>query len=84
MERIDSPPSITELARDLSVSAAKLKRGFKKIFGKPIYAYHRDICLERAADMLLDTNRSISDITLDTGYSGLGNFSKAFKNSSRK
>jgi AraC-like DNA-binding protein len=79
MERLDSPPSIPELARDLSMSAAKLKLGFKKIFGKPIYTYHRDICLQLAANILLDTNRSISEITLDAGYSSSGNFSKAFK-----
>jgi AraC-like DNA-binding protein len=79
MERFASPPSIPEFARDLSMSSARLKLGFKKIFGKPIYTYHRDICLELAANMLLDTNRPISEITLDAGYSSSGNFSKAFK-----
>jgi AraC-like DNA-binding protein len=79
MERRDVPPSISELARELSLNATKLKRGFKRIFGKPIYAYHRGICLERAAIMLLDTNKSVSEIAADAGYSGVGNFSNAFK-----
>jgi AraC-like DNA-binding protein len=79
MEHLDSPPSISELARDLSISITRLTRGFKKIFGKPIYSYHRDICLERAAIMLLNTNRSIFDIAIDAGYSGGGNFCNAFK-----
>ena len=79
MERFDSPPSIAELARELSMSATKLKLCFKKIFGKPIYAYHRDACLERAAVMLLDTNMHAFEIAAKVGYSGNGNFANAFK-----
>jgi AraC-like DNA-binding protein len=79
MERLDSPPSIPELARELSINSTRLKIGFKKIFGKPIYSYHRDACLERAALMLLDTNRSVCEIASDAGYSGGGNFTNAFK-----
>jgi AraC-like DNA-binding protein len=79
MERLDSPPSILELARDLSISATRLAREFKEIFGKPIYAYHRDICLERAAIMLLNTNKPIVEIAAAAGYSGSGNFCNAFK-----
>ncbi|MDR1977211.1 MAG: AraC family transcriptional regulator, partial [Synergistaceae bacterium] len=79
MERFDSPPSIPELARDLSLNATTMKRGFKKIFGEPIYAHHRNMCLERAAMMLLDTGKSIFEISLDAGYSDCGNFCRAFK-----
>jgi AraC-like DNA-binding protein len=78
-ERLDSLPTIQELARELSMSATKLKRGFKIVFGKPIYAYHRDICLERAAIMLLDTNKRVCEIASDAGYSVSCNFSNAFK-----
>jgi AraC-like DNA-binding protein len=79
MERLDAPPSVLELARDLSISATRLARGFKEIFGKPIYSYHRDMCLERAAIMLRNTSKSILDIALDAGYSNGGNFCYAFK-----
>jgi AraC-like DNA-binding protein len=79
MARLFSPPSIAELSRELSINAAKLQSGFKKIFGKSIYAYHRDACLERAAVMLLDTDKLIFEIANDAGYSGCGNFCNAFK-----
>ncbi|MDR2179211.1 MAG: AraC family transcriptional regulator [Synergistaceae bacterium] len=79
MERRGAPPSIPELARELSLNATKLKRGFKEIFGKPIYAHRRDVCLERAAIMLLDTSKAVSEIAGDVGYLGSGNFSNAFK-----
>ena len=79
MARLDSPPSIAELARELSINATKLQGGFKKIFGKSIYAYHHGMCLERAAVMLLDTDKPIFEIAMDVGYSGSGNFCNAFK-----
>jgi AraC-like DNA-binding protein len=79
MARFDSPPSIVELARELSMNATKLQKGFKKIFGKSIYACHRDACLERAAIMLLDTGKSIFEVAISAGYSGSGNFCNAFK-----
>jgi AraC-like DNA-binding protein len=44
-----------------------------------IHAYHHDVCLERAAILLLDTNKTIFEIAADIGYSGSGNFSNAFK-----
>jgi AraC-like DNA-binding protein len=79
MARLDSPPSIAALARELSMNATKLQSGFKKIFGKSIYACHRDTCLERAAMMLLDTDKSIFEVAADAGYSGSGNHRHAFK-----
>jgi AraC-like DNA-binding protein len=79
MARLSSPPSIAELSRELSINATKLQNGFKEIFGKPIYSYHRDMCLERAAVMLLDTAKSVFEIAIDTGYSNSGNFCNAFK-----
>jgi AraC-like DNA-binding protein len=79
MERIDDPPSIPELAHELSLSATGIKSGFKKIFGEPIYARHRNLCLERGAMMLLNTNKSILQIAIDTGYSNGENFANAFK-----
>ena len=80
MERFNSPPSMAELARGLSLNTTTMKRGFKKMFGEPIYTHHRNACLERAAMMLLDTHKSVLEISMDAGYSDCGNFCRAFKN----
>ena len=79
MERIDSPPSISELARELSVNSTTLKKGFKDIFGEPIYAHHRNLCLSLASTLLLETDKSVFEIASDVGYSNSGNFGSAFK-----
>jgi AraC-like DNA-binding protein len=79
MQHIDKPPSIHELVHELFLSATTIKSGFKKIFGEPIYAHHRNLCLERGAMMLLNTNKSILQIAIDIGYSNGENFCNAFK-----
>ena len=79
MERIDNPPSISELAHELSVNSTTLKKGFKDIFGEPIYAHHRNLCLSLAATLLLETDKSVFEIASDVGYSNSGNFGSAFK-----
>ncbi|MDR3164545.1 MAG: AraC family transcriptional regulator [Synergistaceae bacterium] len=78
-DRIDNPPSIHELTLELSLNATTMQRGFKKMFGAPIYVYHRNMRLEHAAIMLLDTHKSIFEIAIEAGYSGSGNFCNAFK-----
>lgn len=79
MERIYTPPSIKELANELSINTTAMKHGFKHIFGLPIYAYHRNVCLELAAAMLLNTKKTVSEIAIDIGYSCSVNFCYAFK-----
>jgi AraC-like DNA-binding protein len=78
-ERIDRPPSIPELAHELSLSTTTMKSSFKRIFGEPIYARHRNLCLERGAMMLRDTNKSVLQVAIDAGYSNGESFCNAFK-----
>ena len=79
MERINNPPSISELAHELSVNSTTMKKGFKNIFGEPIYTHHRNLCLSLAATLLLETDKSVLEIASDVGYSNSGNFGSAFK-----
>jgi AraC-like DNA-binding protein len=80
MGRIDMPPSIPELAHELSLNSTTMKRCFKNIFSEPIYAHHRNMCLKLAAAMLLETDKTVFEIALEVGYSSSGNFCNVFKN----
>jgi AraC-like DNA-binding protein len=79
MDRINNPPSIPELAHELSLNSTTMKKGFKNMFGEPIYAHHRNKCLNLAATLLLETDKSVLEIAADIGYSNSGNFGNAFK-----
>ncbi len=80
MKNLYELPTISDLSKELAINKNKLMKGFKLIYGDTIFRYHRKMCLQRAATLLLDTSRSINEIALDVGYSNPSNFCYAFKN----
>jgi AraC-like DNA-binding protein len=61
------------------MNSKKLAKGFKMIYGDTIFRYLRKLCLQRASLLLLDTDKFISEIAYDMGYSNPSNFCYAFK-----
>jgi AraC-like DNA-binding protein len=72
-------PTVNTLAKNLAMNSKKLAKGFKMIYGDTIFSYHRKLCLQRASSLLLDTDKSVSEIAYDIGYSNPSNFCYAFK-----
>ncbi|MFZ6009704.1 MAG: helix-turn-helix transcriptional regulator [Bacteroidota bacterium] len=79
IKNVQSPPSLSQLARIVGVNEYKLKRGFKDVFHKTAFGYLADYRLEQAKQALHDQNKSISDIAYELGYSSPQHFSSAFK-----
>lgn len=73
------PPALEELARRVGVNRNKLAAGFKHVFGMTVGAYHRDLRLERACEMLKHSGLTVGRIADEAGYRDAGSFSKAFK-----
>ncbi|WP_101696414.1 helix-turn-helix domain-containing protein [Clostridium minihomine] len=72
-------PSIPALSEMLVMNPKKLTKGFKLVYGDTIFSYHRKLALQRAATMLLSTEKTIHEIAYDSGYSTPSNFCAAFK-----
>ncbi|SFF68782.1 Helix-turn-helix domain-containing protein [Salegentibacter agarivorans] len=80
MDNLDSPlKPIPEIARDLETNSTVLIRGFKAIHGKTIASFHREKRLEKARDLVLDTDTKLSNIATLCGFGSLSHFSRAFK-----
>ncbi len=73
------PPSIDQLAREAGMSASKLKRGFKQVFGIPPYQYYLKAKMSKAKILLQSKGFAISEVGHLLGYSNLSKFSQAFK-----
>lgn len=73
------PPSIDTLAREAGMSASKLKRGFKQVFGIPPYQYYLKAKMGEARILLQSKQYAISEVGHILGYSNLSKFSQAFK-----
>lgn len=74
-----SPPSIQQLARMVSISESKLKKDFKIMYGYPIYEYYQKARMQAAQDRLLTGRFSVKEVAMELGYSNLSNFTIAFK-----
>ena len=72
------PLDIAHLARVASVSDAHFIRTFRATFGETPHRYLQRRRVERAMFLLRETERSITDICLDVGFTSLGTFSRTF------
>jgi len=73
-----APLDIPALARIAYVSEAHFIRTFKATFGETPHRYLQRRRVERAMFLLRSTDRSITQICLDTGFTSLGTFSRTF------
>ncbi len=72
------PLDVPTLARIALVSEAHFIRTFRATFGETPHRYLQRRRVERAMFLLRSTDRSVTDICLETGFSSLGTFSRTF------
>jgi AraC-like DNA-binding protein len=74
-ERLD----VDDMARAAGLSRAHFSREFRRAFGEPPHAYLLTRRLERAADLLRNTDRTVADICVSVGLQSVGSFTTSFK-----
>src|SRR5438132_6486442 len=80
MDRTYSQPlDIPALAQIAYVSEAHFIRTFRATFGETPHRYLQRRRVERSMFLLRETDRGITDICLDVGFSSLGTFSRTFR-----
>jgi transcriptional regulator GlxA family with amidase domain len=73
------PLDVPTLARIALVSEAHFIRSFRTTFGETPHRYLQRRRVERAMFLLRTTDRSVTDICMDVGFSSLGTFSRVFR-----
>ncbi len=73
------PLDVATLARIAHVSEAHFIRTFRATFGETPHRYLQRRRVERAMWLLRSTDRSVTDICMDVGFSSLGTFSRVFR-----
>jgi AraC-like DNA-binding protein len=76
--RYFEPLDVDDLARAAGLSRAHFSREFRRAFGEPPHAYLLTRRLERAAALLRNTDRSVTDICYSVGLQSLGSFTTSF------
>jgi AraC-like DNA-binding protein len=77
--RFAEPLDVPALAAIAHVSPAHFSRTFRATFGETPHRYLQRRRIERAMALLRQTDRSVSDVCLDVGFTSLGTFSRTFR-----
>src|SRR3954454_17045416 len=72
------PLDLPSLAAVAHVSEAHFIRSFKTTFGETPHRYLQRRRIERAMYRLRTTDRTVTDICMEVGFSSLGTFSRTF------
>jgi AraC-like DNA-binding protein len=73
------PLDVPALARVAHVSPAHFSRQFRATFGETPHRYLQRRRLERAMELLRETERPVTEICFDVGFNSLGTFSRLFR-----
>ncbi len=73
------PLDVRAVAAVAFVSEAHFSRSFRAAFGETPHRYLQRRRVERAMFLLSDTERSVTDVCMDVGFTSLGTFSRTFR-----
>jgi AraC-like DNA-binding protein len=75
----DNPAPIAQIAQQLWLSTGEFIRHFKAVFGQTPHQWRNRARLERARDLLISGEYSVTEVCMEVGFSSLGSFSTLFK-----
>lgn len=78
-KQLDNIGTIEELARSAGMSQQRFQAGFKQVFGSTVNQFVADLRLNRAIELLDNTDLNMSEITYKLGLNSRSYFSKIFK-----
>jgi transcriptional regulator GlxA family with amidase domain len=78
-ERLAEDPRLVDIADEVGLASRSLARRFEHELGMTWRAALRRLRVLRAIEQLAGTNRSVTEIALDVGYSSLSAFQSAFR-----
>lgn len=74
-----TPITIVELSHAVALSPFHLIRAFRRLYKQTPHQYLIDKRIEKAKDLLRNSDLSITEICLAVGYESLGSFSSLFQ-----
>ena len=73
------PLDVRAVAAVAHISEAHFIRTFRAVFGETPHRYLQRRRVERSMFLLRETDRSVTDVCLDVGFTSLGTFSRMFR-----
>ena len=79
-ENIEEPISPSDLARDVGMSTRQLERLFRRYLNRSPKRYYMGLRLQRARNLLLQTDMTVINVALACGFTSPSHFSKCYRN----
>jgi transcriptional regulator GlxA family with amidase domain len=80
MERnIEDPISPSTLARDVGMSTRQLERLFRRYLNRSPKRYYMELRLQKARNLLMQTDMSVINVALACGFASPSHFSKCYR-----
>ncbi len=76
---IEDPISPTILALDAGLSTRQLERLFRRYLGRSPKRYYMDLRLQKARNLLMQTDMSVINVALACGFASPSHFSKCYR-----
>src|SRR3954454_2327750 len=73
------PLDVAAVARVAHVSPAHFSRQFRATFGETPHRYLQRRRVERAMELLRETDRPVTEVCFDVGFNSLATFSRTFR-----
>jgi len=77
--QIEEPISPAELAREVGMSTRQLERLFRRYLNRSPKRYYMELRLQKARNLLLQTNMSVINVALACGFTSPSHFSKCYR-----
>lgn len=78
-EHYNGELTLAKIAKSASVSENECLRCFRSMIGSTPIQYVRQVRVQKATDLLISTNRKISDIGAECGFQEMSYFAKIFR-----
>jgi AraC family transcriptional regulator, carnitine catabolism transcriptional activator len=78
-DNIETPLTLDELAEHAGISRRQIERQFKQLLGGAPAQTYRNIRLDRARTLLMETNMTVMEVSMAAGFNSDNVFSRHFK-----
>lgn len=78
-QHTEEQDTIAALASRFCISQTVLKECFRRTYGESIAVFSRRVRMEKAAELLRESDESILEISMRVGYSNGSKFAQAFR-----
>ena len=79
LSNLQNPPSISDLARQVSLNRRKLIESFQQVFHMTPFEYLQNYRLQQARSLLSSPDAKVEDVIAAVGYKSRSNFAIAFR-----